>query len=164
MNQKEEEKKKKTPLEIFTSPQFRARAHTHTRAHPLIQKMIQWLNVRAVGAIKASPFEERTPSPVSSYSSHSSSSSFTSRHQPERRPGWRADAQGLSLRLGPPCQPGGLFLPPPTLHAPATVGSEGSLSFFLSLRPASSSRGQPRPSGASFAPSRPLATIPPLSV
>lgn len=25
-------------------------------------KMIQWLNVRAVGAIKASPFEGRTPS------------------------------------------------------------------------------------------------------
>lgn len=42
-----------------------------------------------------------------------SSSSFTSRRQPERRPGWRADAQGLSLRLGPPCQLGAFSPPPP---------------------------------------------------
>lgn len=90
--------------------------------------MIQWLNVRAVGAIKARPFEERTPLPVLIPSPHClflflslSSSSFASRRQPQRRPGWRADAQGLSLRLGPPCQPGGLFLPSPTLHAPSPL-------------------------------------------
>lgn len=66
-------------------------------------------------------------------------SSFTSRRQPERRPGWRADAQGLSLRLGPPCQLGAFLSPPP-------------------------SRGQPRPYRAAFPPSHPLATIPPLSL
>lgn len=79
--------------------------------------MIQWLNVRAVGAIKARPFEERTPLPAPRLFLFLSlsSSSFTSRRQPERRPGWRADAQGLSLRLGPPCQLGASPPHPPSL-------------------------------------------------
>lgn len=152
-------RKKKSPSNFYESPT----PHTHTH---LSKKMIQWLNVRAVGAIKARPFEERTPLPAPPspclFLFLSLSSSFTSRRQPERRPGWRADAQGLSLRLGPPCQLGA-FPPPPSL--PTAVASEGS--FFPlppSLRLSSSSHGQPRPYRAAFPPSRPLATIPTLSL
>lgn len=45
-------------------------------------KMIQWLNVRAVGAIKASTFEGKRPSPPSSSVSSYSSPRFTSTSQP----------------------------------------------------------------------------------
>lgn len=65
------------------------------------------------------------------------SSSFTSRRQPERRPGWRADAQGLSLRLGPPCQLGAF---PP--HPPSLLQSRARDLSFPSLPP---SDCRPRP-------------------
>lgn len=93
-------------------------------------------------------------------------SSFTSRRQPERRPGWRADAQGLSLRLGPPCQLGAFSppSPPPPPHPPYCSRERGIFLSPPSLRLSSSSRGQPRPYRAAFPPSHPLATIPPLSL
>lgn len=105
---------------------------------------------------------------VFSYSSHSSSSSSSSTpcRQPERRPGWGADVQGLSLRLGTPCQLGALSpsspLHPHPTHPQPFPFCSCKQGIFCPLL--SSSRSQPRPYRATFPPPHPLATIPTLSL
>lgn len=97
-------------------------------------KMIQWLNVRAVCAIKASMFEGRTLSPpsssVSSYPPPSLGVHISA------RAGSRADVQTLSFRLRPHCQLRALL---------SLVACPGS--FFPLSAP---SRGQRRPYKATF--------------
>ncbi|MEQ2314870.1 hypothetical protein AMECASPLE_016368 [Ameca splendens] len=107
-------------------------------------KMIQWLNVRAVSAIKASVFEGRTPSPpsfsVSSCPPPPPFSSHIIQHPLSFAPtqaGLRADLQALSFRLRPHCQ----------LRALLSLVSCPESFFPLSAAP---SRGQRRPYRATF--------------
>lgn len=110
-------------------------------------KMIQWLNVRAVRAIKASMFEGRAPLPALSplpplslliplslnlLSPSSLPLASSSSIPPPTQAGLRADVQTLSFRLGPHCQLR-------ALHCPGS---------FFQLSP--SSCGQRRPYKATF--------------
>lgn len=99
-------------------------------------KMIQWLNVRAVGAIKANPFEGRTPSRLLFLCLFLFLQLPPHRRIPPssaRRP-TRLMLQTLSLRFGPHCQLAALL-------------SSLTGSFFLL---SSGSRGQRRPYNARF--------------
>lgn len=87
--------------------------------------MIQWLNVRAVGAIKASTFEGKRPSPPSS--SVSSYSSSPHAPLPHLSPGW---FEGWCADL--------------VIQIKATLSAQGSSLFSLRV-PDLSSHCQPPP-------------------
>lgn len=99
---------------LFSCPQMLFTPYTNHRMH--LPKMIGWLNVRAVVAIKASQFEGRTPPLLPLlclllYLQLSSSSLSCTAPPPWTRLLWGLHVQTLSFRLGPHCQLRGLLSP-----------------------------------------------------